>query len=266
MTQNPKPSYDPGYFEPLAHAEDQHFWFKNRNQLIRMFLFRLHDKLKKPNRILEVGCGTGNVLRTITGVFPSESVIGMDLFHQGLIYAKTRVSCPLLQGDMHNPPFGTQFGLVGLFDVMEHLEDDDLVLRDLNRMILEDGYLLLTVPAFSSLWSYFDIAGHHVRRYQKNELKSKLEVAGFGIVQLSYFMSLLFPVVWFRRKMTNKYLVNHQDQEEIFQSTVDELRIIPVINEILSLILGVENHFIKIGVQLPFGTSLIAVAQKKNSV
>jgi len=266
MTPNPTPSYDPDYFEPLANAEDRHFWFKSRNQLIRIFLIRLQDRITKTDQILEAGCGTGNVLRSIMGVFPTGSVIGMDLYHQGLVYAKSRVSCPLLQGDMHNPPFGTQFALVGLFDVMEHLEDDNLVLRDLNRMISDEGYLLLTVPAFSSLWSYFDVAGHHVRRYQKTDLNRKLELAGFRVIHLSYFMGILFPVVWLRRKISKKHLSINQNQGQIFQSTVDELRIIPVLNDILGWILSWENQLIKIGIPLPFGTSLIAVAQKINSL
>ncbi len=266
MSENPAQSYDPDYFEPLANIEEQHFWFKSRNQLIQMFLIRLRDKITRTERILEVGCGTGNVLRSITGVFPNGSVVGMDLYHQGLVYAKNRASCALLQGDMHNPPFGNQFGLVGLFDVMEHLEDDNLVLRDLNRMISEDGYLILTVPAFSLLWSYFDEAGHHIRRYQKADLNRKLELAGFRVIQLSYFMGILFPVVWLRRKISKKHLKNNQNKGQIFQSAVEELQIIPVINDILCMILGWENQLIKIGVQLPFGTSLIAVAKKKNSI
>ena len=266
MEQNPTQSYDPDYFQPLAFAEERHFWFKSRNQLIRTFLISVRENFTKTDRILEAGCGTGNVLRTITRVFPPESVVGMDLYHQGLVYAKNRVSCPLLQADMHYPPFGTQFGLVGLFDVMEHLEDDNLVLRDLNRMISDQGYLILTVPAFTSLWSYFDIAGHHIRRYQKTDLNRKLELAGFQVIKLSYFMSILFPVVWLRRKITKKHLAINQNQGQIFQSTVEELQIIPVLNGVLSLILGWENQLIRIGFRIPFGTSLIAVAKKKNSI
>jgi SAM-dependent methyltransferase len=259
-------SYDPDYFEPLASAEERHFWFRSRNRLISSLLKKIKQEFPEPSHLLEIGCGTGNVLRAITDVFRDRSMIGMDLFHNGLVYAKKKLSCPLVQGDLHQAPFSQQFGLIGLFDVLEHMQDDARVLDEINKMLKTGGYIILTVPAFSALWSYFDVAGHHVRRYQQDDLNRNLETAGFEVVQSSYFMSLLFPIVWVRRKLAGGNALNGNDQDSVFNTAVEELKIVPLLNEILEWILGLETFFISRGFQFPFGTSLIAIAKKKNPV
>lgn len=98
-------------------------------------------------RVLNVGCGTGKELRMLEQACPNGVVVGMDLFIEGLHYARQRTSCSLIQGDIHKPPFDTQFNLIVLFDVLEHLPDDVHVLYKLNAMLAPAGALLLTVPA-----------------------------------------------------------------------------------------------------------------------
>ena len=140
-------SYDPAFFQLLFEVEDRHFWFRSRNRIIAAWVKRLTSELTPGFRVLEIGCGTGNVLRVLDQVCPSGTVVGMDLFAEGLKYAQQRTSAALVQGDMHHPPFASQFDIIGLFDVLEHLPDDRQVLRDLKGMLRENGTLLLTVPA-----------------------------------------------------------------------------------------------------------------------
>ena len=106
-------------------------------------------------RVLEVGCGTGNVLQVLKDSCHDGTVIGMDLFMEGLHYARQRSTAPVVQGNIHQPPFNTPFEIIGLFDVLEHLDNDRQVLQDLYRSLAPGGTLLLTVPAHRTLWRLF---------------------------------------------------------------------------------------------------------------
>lgn len=256
-------SYNPIYFAPLFAIEDQHFWFRARNRVISALARQITATLAPTYQVLEVGCGTGNVLRVLEQACPSGVVVGLDLFAEGLQYARQRTSCPLVQGDMHTPPFGTQFDLIGLFDVLEHLPDDMQVLRDLHAMLAEEGALLLTVPAHPSLWSYFDEASHHCRRYKPSELESKLIRAGYRVEYLTQYMMSIFPLVWLGRRLAA--LIDRRPTEDTGRThdlAFDELRIIPVVNDLLALLLAQETHMIVRRHSLPLGTSLLAVARK----
>src|SRR5262245_7133302 len=194
LSQTSHQSYDPSFFARLFAIEDRHFWFCARNHVISTIVSQLTTDLTAGYRVLEVGCGTGNVLRFLERACPRGTVIGMDLFGEGLRYASHRTSCALVQGDMHAAPFAAQFELIGLFDVLEHLQDDRRVLNDLTGMLAPGGALLLTVPAHRSLWSYFDEASCHCRRYEPEELESKLRDAGYQVEYLTQYMASVFPL------------------------------------------------------------------------
>jgi SAM-dependent methyltransferase len=85
---------------------------------------------------------------------------------------------------------------VTAFDILEHLDDDQRGLSELERILKPGGTLVLFVPALQFLWSLQDEVGHHYRRYSAKELGQKLRIAGFEIIKLSYANSLLFPLIW----------------------------------------------------------------------
>ena len=124
MNTVPNSSYDRCWFAPIAKVEARHFWFRTRNKVIATVVSQITANLAPGYRVLEVGCGTGNVLRVLEQACPHGMVIGMDMFAEGLYYARQRTSCPLIQGDINKPPFAKQFDLICLFDVLEHLPDD----------------------------------------------------------------------------------------------------------------------------------------------
>lgn len=260
---SPSQSYDPAYFDLLFQVEESHFWFRARNSVIAMLSERLTVDLPASYRMLEIGCGTGNVLRRLERVCTGGVVVGVDLFLEGLRYAHRRTSAPLVQADMQALPFGVPFDLVGLFDVLEHMPDDCQVLRVLNDMLAEGGRLLLTVPAHPYLWSYFDEASCHCRRYRREELFRKLRETGYQVEQITYFMATIFPLVWIGRRL-NALLPKPSRNGTVSTEglAVKELRIVPVINELLTLLLALETLWLKRWQTLPCGTSLLAVARK----
>ena len=100
-------TYDPAYQEALFAAEQRHFWFVVRNRLISRVVRRTLGDLPTGSRVLELGCGNGNVLQVLMNAASAERVTGMDLFIDGLHFARRRVDCGLVQGDLHTPPFTT---------------------------------------------------------------------------------------------------------------------------------------------------------------
>ncbi len=255
----PETSYDPTFFTKLWQVEDRHFWFRARNAAIRGTLQRLISRLPEGYRVLEVGCGTGNVLRHVEQVCTQGQVIGLDLFLEGLRFARQRVNCPLVQADIHQPPFKTRFDLIGIFDVLEHLPDDRSVLRALHALLAENGTLLITVPAHMSLWSYFDEASHHYRRYQQRELHQKLIETGFEVTFITYYMASIFPLVGLGRRLAAR-----KDTESAALAS-NELKIVPILNSLLTAILGLEARLVAARRRLPIGTSLLAIATKKSA-
>lgn len=259
-------SYDPSYFARLVAVEDRHFWFRARNQVISAVVSQIMADVASGYRVLEVGCGTGNVLRILEQACPRGTVVGMDLFTEGLQYGRRRTSCALVQGDMHMPPFNTQFDLVGLFDVLEHLSDDMRVLGDLYVMLVPGGALALTVPAHPSLWSYFDEASHHCRRYEPEELESKLVSAGFQIEYLTQYMASIFPIVWLGRRLAALFKGRADGGANRTRDlALDELRIVPVVNNLLTFLLIQEARLVTRRRRLPLGASLLAIARKGSS-
>jgi SAM-dependent methyltransferase len=257
-------NYDPAYFAPLFAAEDRHFWFRARNCAIAALVRQVTAPLAAGYRVLEVGCGTGNVLRMLEELSPPGAVVGMDFLADGLRFARRRVRCALVQGDLHMPPFRAPFDVIGLFDVLEHFADDRLVLRDLHRMLAPGGALLITVPAHAWLWSYFDEAGHHRRRYEPAELAGKLVDCGYRVEYLSQYLAGILPLVWLRRWRTSLARARRTgDADRTYALATDELRIVPGINSLLTYLLSQEVRLIVRRRVLPIGTAILALARKE---
>ena len=140
--------YDPNQFSALFEVENRHFWFGARNIALKTVIEGLTAQLEHGYRVLEVGCGTGNTLCMLEAACPGANlVIGMDPFDEGLQFARRRTCLPLVRGRVEDAPFRARFDLVGMFDVLEHLEDDAAALRRVRALVKPDGFLVVTVPA-----------------------------------------------------------------------------------------------------------------------
>jgi len=245
------PTYDPRWFELLDRVEDRHFWFAARRRVVAALARDVMRDAPAGSWVLEIGCGTGGLLAALQSACPDSRVIGMDLHREALDRARRRSSAALIQADAVHPPFGVSFRLIGLFDVIEHLPDDAGLLRQVRTMLAPLGSLLVTVPAHPRLWSYFDEASHHRRRYTTDDLRSRLHAAGFRVDYLSQFMAPLLPIMWLRRRAVSRK-----------RDPAGELGIVPGINALMNAALAIEAPLIRRRRQIPFGTSLVAVARK----
>jgi SAM-dependent methyltransferase len=251
--------YNPTCFDEVAAVEEEHFWFRARTQVISGLAKQITAELPPGFRVLEVGCGTGNILRALQDACPAGNITGVDYYAEGLRHASGRSSANLLQGDIRALPFRRDFDLVGAFDVLEHLPDDVSVLRCLHALLKPGGALLVTVPAHPSLWSYFDEYSKHCRRYTASELGTKVEEAGFRVEYLTEYMTALLPLVWLGRKAASLKPSGGADSAR--RRSANDLRVVPVINGALSWLCGQEARFLRARRQMPFGTSLVTIAR-----
>ena len=253
-------SYDPYFYDRLFAAEERHFWFRARNRVIVAMVRQLLASFPENCRILEVGCGTGNVLRALEPVCPPGSLTGMDLFDEGLRFARARTRCSLVKGDLYHPPFDNPFHLIGMFDVLEHLEADDQALRALHQLLLPTGLLFLTVPARPELWSYFDQSSCHQRRYTVADLSAKLANAGYRLEFVSQFMMALYPLIWAGRRLASSR--RRPGEINARELTARELKIVPVFNQLMFWLLSAEAPWLAARRRLPLGSSILALARK----
>jgi len=256
-------SYDQSHYPSLFAAEDRHFWFRVRKRVIGALTQQLVAEFPPGYRFLEIGCGNGNVLQALEQVCAGGSVIGIDLFSEGLRFARSRVTSPLVQADIYAPPFKTAFEMIGLFDVLEHLPDDTDILAHVWTMLPPGGALMITVPAYKSLWSYADRHANHKRRYSRQELEQKLLDAGFKVEYITYYMMSIVPLVWLGRILANRALKRSTHPADLERRMFhNELKIRLGMNQFFYQTIAQEIPFIERRRQLPFGTSLIALARR----
>ena len=240
--------YDPALFARMASVEAKSFWFCGRNDLILWAIERFFGP--EPRQFLEIGCGTGFVLEAVAARFPLFKLTGAELFLEGLDFARRRVpKAKFLALDAREMPFTGEFDLIGAFDVLEHVSNDRAVIDGIRKALRPGGGVLLTVPQHPWFWSAADTAWHHVRRYKRGELESKLSDAGFEILASTSFMTVLLPLLVVTR------LIPHRNTDL-------GLELPPALNKALKLALDVETATIRAGLRLPLGGSRLVVARK----
>ncbi len=244
--------FDSESFQTLFKLESNNFWFRVRNRIIIDSIFR-HSK--NPGNYLEIGCGTGYVLQGISKQYTQLKCHGSEIYLEGLHWTSERLpDCELFQMDARDIPFSESFDMVGAYDVLEHIDEDEVVLQQIYKALKREGILIITVPQHQFLWGPADEYAHHKRRYSRRELKTKLKNAGFEIEQITSFVTLLFPVMLLSRLFQNSE--NYKPDAELL--------IHPVINKLFEWILDFDRFLIKIRIPLFFGGSLLVVARKSN--
>lgn len=246
--------FHPDYFGQLAELESGNFWFQSRNSLIQ---FLLKNNFPNFESLLEIGCGTGFVLAGIATTFPTAHMTGAEIFSAGLNYASQRnPAAKFMQMDARNIPFDSHFDVIGAFDVLEHIQEDEAVLWQICRALKPGGIVIITVPQHPALWSTQDELACHVRRYTTTQLKNKTIDAGFDIADSGSFVSLLLPLMWLSRKLGNTDKNGKHDP-------MAELRMSALTNHALRAIMRIEIFFTRLGIRFPIGGSVFVVARKR---
>ena len=232
-----------------VHIEEdrRHWYFRGRLAVLLAVLERFAPP--PPCRLVEIGCGTGNVLQAL-GRFGE--AVGIE--HDPLL---REIGCAagldIRDGALPDrlPVDDESADVVLLLDVIEHLDDDLEGLRGACRTLRPGGLAVITVPAYAWLWSGHDVALGHRRRYTARAVRSVVRAAGLSLVHLGYFNTVLFPAIAGMRLA-----------KRALGSDTHDLHHVPApLNRALEALFALERHVV-LRPGLPFGSSLLAVARR----
>jgi len=245
----------PDAYLEMARTEDRHWWFAGRRAILKSIIFSLG--LSPNAHILEIGSGTGGNLEMLSG-FGKVSGLEMDATARAIAAEKTGGRFDIRDGCCPSLiPFGdVKFDLICLFDVLEHIKEDEETLLALKGLLAKGGRVLLTVPAYDFLLGVHDAFLYHERRYSSAALRQKAVAAGFQVVKLSHFNAFLFPVACAMRL-----------KDRLLKSPVSSgTRIPPPPSNSIFRSLFSSERFLLRKCNLPFGMSLLAVLSQEPPV
>jgi len=233
-----------------AKVEADHWWFRGRRRLFAAELRALNTA--RDAKILDVGIGMGSNLRMLRDE-GYRRVTGVDLNPVAVRHCFASGFSSVLLGDATSLPFaGRVFDVVLATDIVEHIEDDRKTLRELYRVLVPGGHIIVAVPAFPSLWGLQDVVAHHKRRYKMNDLIEKMQSSGFSIRRIFYFNYLLFLPIWLARRMINVLRIKKASENE-FNTTA--------LNRLLFWVFALDIRTAPT-LHPPFGVSIMVIGEK----
>ncbi|MEY8689949.1 MAG: class I SAM-dependent methyltransferase [Leptothrix sp. (in: b-proteobacteria)] len=233
-------------YERMAVHQGQHWWFVGRRSVLEALL----RSLRLPNcaHILEVGCGPGGNLSLLQR-FGQVDAVESDLHSR--ITAGALSGLPVRDGRLPDELDlgGQRYDLICLFDVLEHIKDDQSALQALSQHLKPGGRLLITVPAYAWLYSQHDERHHHHRRYTARSLRDTAARAGWSAARVGYFNSLLFPIAAAKRLA-----------ERVLRRSLgdDDIQPAPRVNRLLTALFSLEARWSGLHL-LPAGLSVAGV-------
>jgi 2-polyprenyl-3-methyl-5-hydroxy-6-metoxy-1,4-benzoquinol methylase len=247
-------------YDLTFQAEEDHFWYVGRRQVIIAWLERSLKNAGYPAsglRILDYGCGTGiNLLHFAR----FGDVVGVDTAAEAIAYCRQRgldnaIWLESLDDVESASDLGRAFDVVTMLDVLEHIPDEAATLRRIHALLKPGGHLLVTVPAYNWLWSGEDDVSQHVRRYTARSLSRVLTEAGYERVNHSYFNTFLLP-------LQAAVALSHRWQRATRKPTSLVKPLPPMLNRALSKVIFLESRALR-ALSFPFGASIICTARAK---
>lgn len=229
--------------------EKKHWWHIAKRAFIEQFI-----KGRNLN-ILVAGVGGGMICEELR--LAGHRVIGMDISPVSCEYVNKKIRVPVINGDLENLlPFKNEsFDLIIIADVLEHLDNDKKLLAEAFLCLKPKGSVIITVPAYQHMWSYWDRRLNHKRRYSLAAIKSKLVETGLSVKKASYFHMLLYPFVYIYRIILS-LPKNGRLEKSDFSVLPNKLA-----SGFLAFYYVLERLLLKI-TNLPFGLSVLIVGVK----
>lgn len=239
------------YYAIFFEVQKKHWWFVAKKKIVLDHICRFVSMRSDDVEILDIGCGSGLMLNALEQMGKTS---GMDMSDDAIGFSQQIFSGTVKKGFLpNNIPYSPEsFSLITALDVIEHVDDDLATLIAIRERLKPEGQAVITVPACMFLWSEHDVLNEHKRRYSLLELKAKLHEAGFTIEKISYFNSLLFPLIVAAR-FINQVLGRKGANEVALPSAP--------LNFILEKIFGFERFILRF-LNFPIGVSVIAVVRK----
>lgn len=237
-------------YRMFFEVQKKHWWFVTKKEIVLDTIDR-HFNKHADVKVLDIGCGSGLMLNALEHV---GQTFGMDMSDDAINFSKEIFSGKVEQGFLPDqiPYAENYFDLITALDVIEHVDEDVDSLKAIRAHLVSDGKAVITVPAYMFLWSKFDEMNEHKRRYTLTELNTKLVQAGFTVEKISYYNTLLFPVVFVVRMLNN--LLKRDGSSDVDMPNAQ-------LNFVLKKIFGIEKYLLRF-INLPFGVSILAVVKK----
>jgi SAM-dependent methyltransferase len=236
-------------------VEDRSFWFRHRNRVITEFVSRFH----RSGMFLDVGGGNGYVAKAL--IAAGIDCVLVEPGVNGAMAARARevepVICARLE-DVDLPPGCV--ASVGLFDVLEHIEDEAAALKLIHSILEPSGRLFLTVPAFQFLHSAEDDIAGHFRRYTVPRLHRVLARSNFRVEFSSYIFAPLPPLIFLTRTIPTRLGMRQAERPEDAGS---EHTPVGAVAWLMDRMLELELRRLRAGKRSPFGGSCFCVAVKE---
>lgn len=251
--------YPSGGFDVTAEAEARSFWCRTRNRILTQVFQRFAPR-SRPLDVLEIGCGIGGVIKALREL-PNLRLTGSEIYLQGLKYARARIpSVDFIQLDATDIPFHAAYDIVGAFDVLEHIEQDELVMTQVHAALRPDGLFIITVPQYQWMWGAIDELVHHKRRYSRRQLLERLERSGFEVLYSTSFVTTLFPFM-----MLSRIWDRQRRDADATADLASRVNLPGPVNTVFDWVMRIDETLLSLGLTLPFGGSLLAVARRRSN-
>jgi methionine biosynthesis protein MetW len=237
-------------YQELYEVENSHWWHKHKRQVVHYFI----QKFSKKGKVLDIGSGTGKILEELRS--NNWSVVGVDGSSDAINFCqKRKISIKNIDVNQQLLPFkNDQFDLVLCLDFLEHINNEKKLLKEVHRVLKNQGILIFTVPAFQFLFSYWDKMLGHKRRYTSKGIRSLIQKNNYNVHYISYYFFFIFLpaiIIRFIKKLFNKKQISD------FQTLPIKHISVPIVKLFNIIELFMLKRF-----KLPLGLSIICVVSK----
>jgi ubiquinone/menaquinone biosynthesis C-methylase UbiE len=236
-------------YRKLAETEDRMWYFHALHQRV---LLPLRQWRGKPASVLDAGCGTGGLIRCLSSQEPLWTLTGLDFSPIACTLARESTSAMVVEGSITELPFpSSSFDIVICADVLSHIKDGSLALKEFARVLRSGGVVVINVAAYRWMWSYHDEQVETKHRYRRSELTRIARSCGLRPLQTSYANMIIFPLIIARRKVLPPKA-----------ATSDVMIYSPLTETTFALMAQIEHAWLRFGLSLPTGCSVFLAASK----
>ncbi len=245
---------DRSFYKNYFEIEKEHWLMKIRRSIVIDNLAEYLTKREKNiTKLLDFGCGSGIFVEELSK--RGFDAHGVDISDEAVRFGALQGIKNLSVMDSHKIDFpDNTFDVILSMDVLEHLEDEDWALKEIERVLKPEGIFVVMVPAYMFMWGVQDEVAHHYRRYTKGGLLSAVKKStSLSKLRASYFNTFLFLPIAGVRIFSRIFKLKSRESDFDINNAF--------LNKLFFFIFNLERKLLKI-VNYPFGVSILAVFKK----
>lgn len=234
-------------------VDQDHFWFYWRLKSLLKVIRKLKIDLNTNLKGFDIGSGNALLIKQIEPL-SLWTIDGCDInprFIDDLNIRGFYIKYDIFE---KRKELKEKYDFIFLFDILEHLNDPKTFLETASFYVKKDGFIFINVPAFETLYGKYDLAVGHKARYNRKSINSWLGSGLFSIEDFRYWGMILFPLVFFRKLLTN----HSKSNIEIITLGMKTPR--KAINQLVRCVANIETYLLS---KPPFGCSLILTLRKQ---